>query len=216
MRYHRYKLKAQPPELIKTKEVCPVRVRINDWVQNKRQISRSYLEMMNHASSHITIMSPYFLPGNELRRRMAQAAKRGVKIKVILTGISDIAIAKWAERYVYSWLLRNRIEIYEYQKSVLHGKMATYDNKWVTVGSYNVNNLSAYASVELNLDVDHPGIAETVEQRFNEIIEQECVRITAQVYKKNTHILQKIAQWTSYEGLRLLLFLTTFYFKQRE
>ncbi|HEY5825997.1 MAG TPA: phospholipase D-like domain-containing protein, partial [Cyclobacteriaceae bacterium] len=216
MRYQRYKLKAQPEEIIKTKEVCPVRVRVNDWVQNKRQISRSYIEMLNHASSHIIIMSPYFLPGNELRRRMAQAAKRGVKIKVILTGISDVTVAKWAERYVYSWLLRNRIEIYEYQKTVLHGKMATYDSKWATAGSYNVNNLSAYASVELNLDVDHPSIAEDVEQHLNEIIEQDCVRITAQVYKKQNHLLQKFVQWTSYEGLRLLLFLTTFYFKQKE
>lgn len=216
MRYHRYKVSGEVKETISTKEKCPVRVRVNDWVQNKRQISRSYLEMLRSAHSHIIIMSPYFLPGNELRRQMARAAKRGVKIKVILAGVSDIKIAKWAERYVYRWLLRNNIEIYEYQKSVLHGKMATYDSKWVTAGSYNVNNLSAYASVELNLDVDHAEHAKEVEQELTKIIDKDCVAITEEVYKKNTHLLQKVSQWMSYEGLRLLLFLTTFYFKQKE
>jgi cardiolipin synthase len=216
MKYYRYKLNGHHMEIVKPKEICPVRVRVNDWVQNKRQISRSYIEMLNHASSHIIIMSPYFLPGNEIRRRMTQAAKRGVKIKVILAGVSDISIAKWAERYIYSWLLRNNIEIYEYQKSVLHGKIATYDNKWVTIGSYNVNNLSALASVELNLDVDHPDASTEAERQLNEIIAQDCERITQSVYNKKTHLLQKILQWTSYESLRLLLFVTTFYFKQKE
>jgi len=49
---------------------CNVRVRINDWVDRKREISNSYLEMFRKAKSHITIMSPYFLPGYEFRRRM--------------------------------------------------------------------------------------------------------------------------------------------------
>jgi cardiolipin synthase len=216
MRYHRYKLNGHHPEFERPHSDCPVRVRVNDWVQNKRQISRSYLEMLSQATSHITIMSPYFLPGNELRRRMAKAAKRGVKIKVILAGVSDIPVAKWAERYVYNWLFKNSIEVYEYQKNVLHGKIATYDRKWVTIGSYNVNNLSAYASIELNLDVNYPDLAKEAEHRLNEIIKQDCVLITPEGYKKKTHLFQKIAHWISYEGLRLLLFLSTFYFKQKE
>jgi len=80
----------------------------------------------------------------------------GVIIKVVQAGISDIALSKYAERYMYRWLLRNKVEIYEYQKTVLHGKIAVCDDQWMTVGSYNVNNLSAYASIELNLDVDNP------------------------------------------------------------
>jgi len=217
MKFHLYRIKNEPtPELIKIIQKCLVRVRVNDWVQRRRQISRSYLEMLRQASSHLIIMSPYFLPGNELRKQMARAARRGVKIKVILTGVSDVPVAKWAERYVYRWLLRNDIEIHEYQKNVLHGKMATYDNQWTTVGSYNVNNLSAYASIELNLDVDNMDFAKSANQQLEQIIKNDCVQITEEDYKKRNGVFRKMIHWLSYESLRLLLFLTTFYFKQRE
>jgi cardiolipin synthase len=79
-------------------------------------------------------------------------------------------IAKAAERFFYPWLLRHNIEIYEYRKKVLHGKMATYDRQWVTVGSYNFNNISTYASVELNLDVLSQPFAKQVDKEFEEII----------------------------------------------
>lgn len=211
---HHKKEDVKLPPIVKEK--CLVRVRVNDWVQNKRQISRSYLEMLRHASSHLIIMSPYFLPGNELRKQMARAAKRGVKIKVILSGVSDVAVAKWAERYVYQWLLRNNIEIHEYQKNVLHGKIATYDNAWTTIGSYNVNNLSAYASIELNLDVDNSDFAKKADYELEKIITDDCIQITEEDYKKRNGPFRKFIHFLSYESLRLVLFLTTFYFKQRE
>jgi cardiolipin synthase len=194
----------------------PVRIRINDWVRRKMEITRSYLEMFRDASSHIIIMSPYFIPGYHFRRRIKQATRRGVKVQVILAGVSDIAIAKHAERFVYRWLLKNNVEIYEYQKNVLHGKVATFDRKWVTIGSYNVNNLSTYVSVELNLDVKHEQFAAQVEQRLRSIIEKDCVRITEDVYETRTGLVNRVLQRAAYDTFRVLFFLFTFYFKQRE
>lgn len=54
---------------------------------------------------------------------------------------------------------KNNIEIFEYQETVLHAKVATYDSRWTTVGSYNVNNISAYASLELNMEVGNNSFA---------------------------------------------------------
>jgi cardiolipin synthase len=194
---------------------CLIRVRANDWVDRKREITNSYLEMLGTATSHIVIMSPYFLPGELIRRRMKQAIERGVKIQVIQAGISDIMISKYAERYVYRWLFRNKVEIYEYQKSVLHGKIAVADSRWMTIGSYNLNNLSAYASIELNLDVSDNRIARDAEQRLQEIIKKDCILITEESYMK-TNRLGRIMQKSAYYLSRLLLFMFTFYFKQRE
>ncbi|MEJ0057218.1 MAG: phospholipase D-like domain-containing protein [Bacteroidota bacterium] len=75
-------------------------------------------------------MSPYFLPGLMFRRAIKNASKRGVKIKVILAGLSDIGTSKYAERYLYRWLFKNKVEIYEYSKTVLHGKIAVSDASW--------------------------------------------------------------------------------------
>ncbi len=195
---------------------CDIRVRTNDWVGRKWEISNSYLEMLSTATSQITIMSPYFLPGDIFRRRIKQAIKRGVAIKVILAGISDIALSKYAERYMYRWLLRNKVTIYEYQKTVLHGKMAVCDSGWVTIGSYNLNNLSAYASIELNLDVKSPAFARMVQIQLNEIIEMDCKSISEEDYDRNTGVLEHVLQKLAYTMLRVILFLFTFYFKQKE
>jgi cardiolipin synthase A/B len=217
MRYFRYKPKEEIKIPASVSQLhCPIRVRINDWVDGKQQISRSLLEMLRDATSEVIIMSPYFLPGNEFKKRMTAAARRGVKIKVLLAGRSDITIAKWAERYIYQWLLRNKIEVYEYSKNVLHGKISVRDGQWLTVGSYNVNNLSAYASIELNLDVDDKTLASETEQELEKIILNDCIRITEEGFRKTNHLLRKLAQWASYEMLRLLLFLTTFYFRSKE
>jgi cardiolipin synthase len=195
-------------------EECLVRVRRNDWVQGKSQISRSYLEMFRNAHSHITILSSYFLPGTIFRRQMAMAARRGVKIKIIVGGISDVKISRLAEQYMYRWLFRNNIEVYEYQDTILHGKMAVYDGEWMTNGSYNVNKISAYASVELNMDVRNPDFAAKVEQELEGIIQDHCLRIT----KSNFHHppYKQFLQWSAFQIIRFLFFIFTFYFRQEK
>jgi cardiolipin synthase len=206
-------LKPHPAELVPGDS--DVRVRINDWVNNKRQITSTYLEMFRVASSHLIIMSPYFMPGHEFRKRMRLAVARGIKIKVILAGISDISISKNAERFVYRWLFRNQIEIYEYQRKVLHGKIAVCDAEWVTVGSYNMNDLSAQASIELNLDVNNIKFAKHVEETLLDIIQKDCKLITEEDYKVHTSFSQRVYQRIAYESMRLLLFLFTFYFRRK-
>lgn len=195
---------------------CFIRVRINDWVLNKNQISRSYLQMFHGAQSHITIMSSYFLPGRVFRKNLRLAAQRGVKVRIILTKISDIMLAKLAERFFYPWLLRLNIEIYEYKRKVLHGKIATCDNQWVTVGSYNFNDLSAYASIELNLDVHYPEFSKQVDDALENIIKVDCEQITMEILTRKTTVFHKILYRISYIIFRSVLFLFTFYFKQEK
>lgn len=194
---------------------CLVRVRRNDWVQNKTQISGSYLEMFRLATSQITIMSSYFLPGRLFQKHLRQAAKRGVEVRLILAGTSDIRLAKYAERYIYRWMLRNKMKIYEYQPSVLHGKIATYDDRWATIGSYNVNNISAFASIELNLDVQDREFAKDLRLRLDEIIQTDCQAITEDTYRTGYSVFSQFGQWLAYNSVRLLFYLFTFYFRQK-
>jgi len=194
---------------------CLVRVRRNDWVQHKTQISGSYLEMFRQATNQITIMSSYFLPGQLFRKHLGIAARRNVDVRLILAGRSDIRLAKYAERYIYRWMLRNKIKVYEYQPSVLHGKIATYDDRWATVGSYNVNNISAFASIELNLDVQDPEFATSLRERLDEIIAKDCVEVVEATYRTSYSPLSRLGQWIAYYTVRLLFYLFTFYFRQK-
>lgn len=193
----------------------PLRIRRNDWVKRKNQISRSYINMLKQATSHVVLMSGYFLPGAIIRHQLSRAAKRNIDIKVIVAGKSDVRLAKHAERYMYRWLLKRGIKLYEYNKSVLHGKMATRDGKWVTIGSYNVNDISAYASVELNIDVNDTEFALHVQQQLEFIMENDCVPVTREDYNKRYNFFQRFIQYCSYWLVRIIFYVFTFYFKQR-
>ena len=196
-------------------EFCEVRVRRNDWITKKNQVSRSYLEMFKNAEDHIIMMSGYFLPGPVIRRNMKRAAARGVKIKLILAGMSDVMVAKYAERYMYNWIFRNDIELFEYKPCILHGKVSTYDKKWATIGSYNVNIISAYASLELNMDVNNPEFAGMLDNTMEKIIQNDCLQITKENFNSHNGILNKIWELICYWFVRLLFYLFTINFKQR-
>lgn len=193
-----------------------VRIRRNDWVKRKNQVTKSYLYMLLNAEKEITIMCSYFLPGRVFRREISNAVKRGISIKVILAGPSDVMVAKHAERYLYDWLLKNNIGIYEYQKTVLHAKMAVYDSQWVTIGSYNVNNISAYASLELNVDVRNVSFATETCTRLEKIIREDCKQVTRDNYLSSTNLFRRLWQRLCYSFINTMLSLFTFYFKQEE
>jgi len=196
-------------------EMVPVRMRRNDWVRRKNEISASYIEMFRNARSHITILCSYFLPGRVIRRLLKSAARRGVRIRVITAGTSDIRIAKYAERWLYDWLLRNKIELYEYQPTILHAKVSVCDGEWLTLGSYNLNNISAYASIELNLDTRDPVIAAQAESALENIIRDDCAGITFEKHSRARNIFKQFSRWCSYQFIRMVFYMLTFYFKRK-
>jgi cardiolipin synthase len=192
-----------------------VRMRRNDWVRHKNEISATYIEMLHNAKKEVIIVCSYFLPGKVIRRQMVNAIKRGVSVKVMVAGRSDIMTAKYAERWLYDWLLRNGIELYEYQKNILHAKLAVCDNILMTIGSYNINDISTYASIELNLDVRNPFFVQQVRLTIQDIIEKHCIRITQEQHCKTKNVLKQFVRWVSYEFIRMMFYLFTFYFKRR-
>jgi len=195
---------------------CCVSIRRNDWVMNKSEISASYMKMLRNAKDHIIMMSSYFIPGNFFKKNIIKALNRGVNIKIIVAGRSDVGISKYAEKYLYRWAIRHGVELYEYKHNILHGKIAVADRNFVTVGSYNINDISALASIELNVDVEDGLFAESTEKILKNIIENECERVRPLEILKNQKTYEKILQWFSYELFRLIFMLFTFYFKRKK
>jgi cardiolipin synthase len=192
-----------------------VRVRQNDWVRRRMEISATYRQMFRGAKTDILILSSYFLPGKNIRQDLKKAIRRGVNIRLIAAGVSDVRIAKHAERWLYDWLLRRGVKVFEYHDNILHGKLAVCDDTWVTIGSYNINNISAYASIELNLDIKNEGFAVSTRQQLEEIIRNSCTEITAEQLALNRNVFLRFYRWCCYHTIRLLFFLFTFYFKQK-
>ncbi len=193
-----------------------IRIRRNDWVMNKNQISGTYMELFRKAQKEIIMMSSYFIPNRFFRNEMSAALKRGINIKLILAGKSDVKIAKNAERYFYRWALRNKIQVFEYLPTVLHGKIAICDESVVTIGSYNINDLSALASVELNVEIeDNPFTASVINEMKN-IISRHTTEIKKDHIATNFGMWDKLIQWASYMIFRSIFKLFTFYFSKKQ
>lgn len=190
---------------------CLVRVRFNDWLLGHAQITNSYAQMFRDARAEVHLMASYFVPGRVLKKAMARAVQRGVRLRVILTGRSDVWIAKPAERWLYAWLLRRGAEVYEYQKSVLHAKVAVRDAEWTTLGSFNLNDLSSFTTLEVNLDVADAPLSTSIRSDLDRTVREDCRRITTEDLRR-TGMLGRLGQWCAYRALRLLHGLLTFYY----
>jgi cardiolipin synthase len=120
------------------------------------------------AKKSILITNPYFIPDDQLMEVLIKAAKRGVKIVVLVPGKIDHKITYRASRSNYGEMLLAGIKIYEYMASLMHAKTMVVDGIWATVGSTNFDNRSFALNEELNLTVYNRAFAARLEQLFQE------------------------------------------------
>jgi cardiolipin synthase A/B len=179
-----------------------VRFRRNDWIIHKNQIHQSYIESILKAESHIIIVASYFLPNRKFRRLLSEAAARGVQITIMMAGRSDIGSMRLAENYLYDFYLRNRIRLYEWTNSVMHGKAMIVDGTWATIGSYNLNFLSHYISIELNADIIDPAFINTFTTHLNDITSNCCTLINVDRMGERKGIFYRLKMWVSYNFYR--------------
>jgi cardiolipin synthase A/B len=182
-----------------------IQFRQNDRLRGKNQISRSYIHRIRNAKNSIIIVSSYFLPGTRIKHALIRAAKKGVSVNIILSGIADVPILGMATNYLYASLLKNGITIYEWQKSVLHGKIALIDDQWATVGSFNINHLSALSSIELNVDVMSESFSSDLKKHLNEVITTGCKKINYQDYVKQNTRYQRMRNAIAYFIIRTFM-----------
>jgi cardiolipin synthase len=186
-----------------------IQVLQNDWLKGKTNISDAHVKAIRQARTDITIVGSYFLPGYKLTKALIKAAQRGVKIKIILAGISDVALSKSAGNYLYSTFLNNNMELYEWHQSVVHGKAVVIDGKWSTIGSFNVNHLSSYGSIEMNAVIRSQPFAYQFMGRLNEVIENS-EQITLDKFKLKNGFFTKIHNWFTYNFVRFAFISVTY------
>jgi cardiolipin synthase len=186
-------------------ENVKVKVLQNNWYRNKIEILKSYRSAMKHAQDRMIIFASYFLPGRNERKLLRNASRRGVDIKIVLSAESDMPVFKRATSFLYDFILNNNIKIYEYLPSNLHAKVATVDGKWSTIGSYNMNHLSDYGSIEMNADIHDNLFAVKFEKLLLEIIEKDCRQITVEDYIHSKTRLSRLSDWFSYQMIRILM-----------
>jgi cardiolipin synthase len=123
------------------------------------RLRRRYLKAFAGARQRIHVAHGYFLPDGGIVRALTRAARRGVQVRLLLAGRSDVLFARAATRSLYRRLLAAGVGIHEWSGSVLHAKVATIDGHGLLAGSFNLDPFSL-ANKETLVEVDDPRVVE--------------------------------------------------------
>ena len=134
---------------------------VRDNFHHRRDIEPAYMRAIKQAGSEIILAHAYFLPGLEFRHALIHAARRGVRVVLLLQGRMEYLLQHYASRALYGNFLDAGIEIYEYRQNFLHAKVAVIDGHWATVGSSNIDPFSLFLSREANVVIDDEAFGAT-------------------------------------------------------
>jgi cardiolipin synthase len=108
-----------------------------------------YLEAIAAAGRRVWIANAYFYPPPVLLDALVAASRRGVEVKIIIPGVSDVAIIRAASEAQYRRWMAAGLEIWEYQSVVMHSKYALVDDEWCLIGTFNANVASVAFAIEV-------------------------------------------------------------------
>jgi cardiolipin synthase len=143
-----------------------VRAIENTSRRKKPAIRRAYLHVIKHARRAVMIENAYFVPDRGLRRALVRAVQRGVDVRVIVPGRSDVRIIEWASLYVMRRLARRGVKILRWRGVMLHAKTAVVDATWSTIGSYNFDAQSRFNNLEVTLEILDPAVGDNLVATF--------------------------------------------------
>ena len=184
---------------------------LRDNVRNRSRIEKAYRRAIGAARHDIIIANAYFMPGGKLRRALILAAKRGVRVQLLLQGRYEYFMQYHAARPVYGALLAAGVEIHEYEPSFLHAKVAVIDahgdKPWATVGSSNLDPLSLLLAREANVVVQDAAFAIDLRQRLVHAMQHAGRRMDPARYAGRP-LRQRVLDRVAFGLMRLALWVT--------
>jgi len=147
---------------------------------------------IDHAQNSILLTTAYFIPSRRLIERLETAVRRGVKVRLLVPGRSDVPAASYAGRAFFSRLLRAEIEIYTYLGEMLHAKTSLFDQCWSIIGSTNLDYQSLMYNDEGNIGIWDVPFASTMRGMFEEDLKRS-VKIDEGAWHKRS-FLEKIKE----------------------
>jgi cardiolipin synthase len=179
---------------------------VRDNLRNRATIQKAYLQALGHARDSVLLATPYFAPGRKFRKALAHAARRGVKV-TLLIGVGEFRIQDAVAHSFYPKLLADGIRVVEYRKTQLHAKVAVVDDDWATVGSSNCDGLSLFVNQEANVVVNDPVFTATLRAHIERGI-ADGVEVCAQEFA-HTGWLERASHGAAYMLYKLVMRVVT-------
>jgi cardiolipin synthase len=169
----------------------------------RRQLVRgAYFDALYHARRRVWITNSYFVPDRRFLRALLRAARRGVDVRVILAGRSDVPPVTWAGEHLYDRLLRGGVRVYRWTRSVLHAKTAIVDERWCTVGTYNLDHRSYRYNLEVNATLLGEAVNTILARTFEHDLEL-CEEVDLASWRRRG-LWRRLRAWVAYRLRRWL------------
>jgi cardiolipin synthase len=136
--------------------------------KGRKKMTRLLRYSIEEAQASILLTTAYFIPSRRMIALLENAVMRGIKVRLLVPGKSDIPAASYAGRAFFGRLLRSGIEIYTYRGEMLHAKTYLFDHQWSIIGSTNLDYQSLVYNDEGNVGLLHHGIARKIADIFEE------------------------------------------------
>ena len=136
------------------------------------------------AQHSIDIANPYFVPDPVALETLIDAKKRGVHVRVMVSGIrNDNWVARQNSMRLYGRLLEAGVEVQEYNRTMLHQKTMVVDRRWVTIGTANFDDRSFAHNDECNVCFFDRRLAEQLHEIFLDDL-QACEPMTLEKWRR--------------------------------
>jgi cardiolipin synthase len=138
--------------------------------KGRRRMRRLLYYSINRSKKSISLTIAYFVPSKRMIETLGEAVKRGVRVRLLVPGKSDIPAASYAGRAFFSTLLKAGVEIYTYDGEILHAKSYIFDECWSIIGSTNLDFQSFRYNDEGNIGILDTSFASKMKEVFEEDI----------------------------------------------
>ncbi|HAF54431.1 MAG TPA: cardiolipin synthase ClsB [Thauera sp.] len=177
---------------------------VRDNLRYRHAIENAYLDAIGAARDEIVIANAYFFPGRRFRQALVDAAERGVRVTLLLQGLSDHPLQAYATRALYPMFLARGIRLFEYHRSHLHAKVAVVDGQWSTVGSSNIDAFSLLLAREANVVVDDAAFAQRLRASLESAICAGARELKPSDWQR-LPLLRRGMSWLAYQIVRLAI-----------
>jgi cardiolipin synthase A/B len=171
-------------------------------LRGRHQMGSAYLAAIYRADRRVWIKNSYFVPDGRVVRALRRAARRGVDVRVIVPGESDVPVTNWASRHVWGRLMRSGVRIYQWTRGILHSKTAVVDSHWSTIGTFNLDYLSLRSNLEVNVTVLDRGFGAKMDATFESDL-GTCLEVDARSFGFRS-LGDRLLELVSYRFRKLL------------
>jgi cardiolipin synthase len=156
-------------------------------------IYATLLSVITYAHKSIDVTMAYFVPDDTLEKALKDAARRGVRVRIILPAYSDFSGVFYAGRAHYKDLLEAGVKLYELESAFLHSKSIVVDDVWSSIGSTNFDWRSFVHNDEISVCVIDESFATEMTRMFGADL-AESREITLQAWKKRG-MRERFKEW---------------------